>query len=47
MRPANYIQAKDYLQRVGLWFGNMQHFDGWSILLAAQEHYDKRKSDGK
>ena len=47
MRPTNYIQAKAYLQEQGLWFRNMQHFDGWAILLAAQEHYDKRKSNVK
>lgn len=47
MRPINYIQAKDYLQEHGLWFSNMQYFEGWAILTAAQEHYDKRKSNGK
>lgn len=45
MRPANYIQAKAYLQERGMWFRNMKYFDGYAILMAAQEHYDKRKSN--
>lgn len=47
MRPTNYIQAKAYLQEIGLWFRNMQYYDGYVILATAQEHYDKRKDDVK
>jgi len=45
MRPTNYIQAKAYLREHGLWFRNMQYFDGHLILHTAQEHYDKRKDN--
>ena len=45
MRPKTYPEAKTYLISAGLWFRNMQYYDGWIVLTTAQEHYDKRNNN--